>query len=61
MFIVKNEIKGKISLSLDAWTSSNNYAFLAIIAHYINKNGNLGMCMFFYLYNSKMLMLHVKC
>ena len=31
-----------ISLVLDAWTSSNNYAFLAIIAHYINKKGELG-------------------
>ena len=29
-------------MSLDAWTSSNNYAFLAIVAHYINKSGNLG-------------------
>ena len=31
-----------ISLALDAWTSSNNYAFLAIMAHYINKKGELG-------------------
>ena len=31
-----------ISLALDAWTSSNNYAFLAIVAHYINKKGELG-------------------
>ena len=28
-----------ISPALDAWTSSNNYAFLAIMVHYINKKG----------------------
>jgi hypothetical protein len=39
----QNEVEGKISLSLDAWTSSNNYAFLAIVAHYIMKTGDLGM------------------
>jgi hypothetical protein len=35
-------IEGKIALSLDAWTSSNQYAFLAIIAHYITNEGQLG-------------------
>ena len=32
-------LEGKISLSLDAWTSSNYYAFLAIVAHYITNDG----------------------
>jgi hypothetical protein len=36
-------LEGKVSLSLDAWTSSNNIAFLAIVAHYIANNGELGM------------------
>jgi hypothetical protein len=40
--LFQNDIEGKISLSLDAWTSSNNHAFLAIVAHYITK-GDLGM------------------
>lgn len=35
------ELDGKISISLDAWTSSNMYAFTAIIAHYANKAGQL--------------------
>lgn len=34
-------VEGKISISLDAWTSSNNYAFMAIVAHYITKAGQL--------------------
>jgi len=38
----QTDVEGKISLSLDAWTSSNNYAFLAIVAHYVNRDGNLG-------------------
>jgi len=37
-------IPGKISISLDCWTSSNNYSFIAIIAHFVNVQGNLGMC-----------------
>ena len=41
--LFQNDVEGKISLSLDAWTSSNNYAFLAIVAHYIMKTGDLGM------------------
>jgi hypothetical protein len=41
--LFQNDVEGKISLSLDAWTSSNNYAFLAIVAHYITKSGDLGM------------------
>ena len=40
--LFQNDVEGKISLSLDAWTSSNNYASLAIVAHYIMKTGNLG-------------------
>lgn len=35
-------LEGKISLSLDAWTSSNRYAFLAIVAHYITNEGECG-------------------
>lgn len=38
----QDEVPEKISLSLNAWTSSNNYAFLAIVAHYVNKEGKLG-------------------
>ncbi|KIK76945.1 hypothetical protein PAXRUDRAFT_28888, partial [Paxillus rubicundulus Ve08.2h10] len=29
------ELEGKVNLSLDAWTSSNGYAFLAIVMHYV--------------------------
>ncbi len=28
-----------MSISLDAWTSSNNIAFLAIVAHYVTNEG----------------------
>ena len=38
-------LEGKISLSLDAWTSSNCYAFLAIISHYITNQGQCGECL----------------
>ena len=41
--LFQNDVEGKISLSLDAWMLSNNYAFLAIVAHYITKTGDLGM------------------
>ena len=37
------ELKGKVALSLDAWTSSNQHAFLVIVAHYITNDGQLGM------------------
>jgi hypothetical protein len=33
------ELEGKIAISLDAWTSSNQHAFLAIVAHYITNKG----------------------
>lgn len=36
-----SELKGKVSISLDAWTSSNHYAFLAIVAHYVTNDGHL--------------------
>lgn len=36
------ELKSKVSISLDAWTSSNQFAFLAIVAHYVSNDGNLG-------------------
>jgi hypothetical protein len=40
---IKEELTGnfKVSLSLDAWTSPNRYAFLAIVAHYIDDNWKL--------------------
>ena len=34
-----------VSLSLDAWTSSNNITFLAIVVHYTDKDGQLRMYM----------------
>jgi len=36
------ELKSRVSLSLDAWTSTNQYAFLAIVAHYTANDGVLG-------------------
>ncbi|PPQ79924.1 hypothetical protein CVT25_002998 [Psilocybe cyanescens] len=35
------ELEGKVSISLDAWTSPNNIAFLGIVAHYTNEAGEL--------------------
>jgi hypothetical protein len=35
-------VESKISISLDAWTSSNNFAFMAVVAHYITNAGKLG-------------------
>jgi hypothetical protein len=37
------ELKAKVSLSLDAWTSSNQFAFLAIIMHYVTNDWQLSM------------------
>lgn len=34
------------SIALDAWTSSNNYAFLAIVLHWISSEGILGEILF---------------
>jgi hypothetical protein len=40
----RQDIPGKVAISLDGWTSGNNYAFIAIVAHYIHpKTGELGM------------------
>jgi hypothetical protein len=36
------EHKAKLSLILDAWTSSNGYAFLAIVVRFINQDFELG-------------------
>ncbi|SJL18443.1 uncharacterized protein ARMOST_22032 [Armillaria ostoyae] len=36
-----SELDAKVSISLDAWTSPNGYAFMAIIAHYMNNKGKL--------------------
>jgi hypothetical protein len=41
--VFQSNVEGKISISLDAWTSSNNFAFMAIIAHYVTNEGVLGM------------------
>ncbi|KAG9221990.1 hypothetical protein CCMSSC00406_0009198 [Pleurotus cornucopiae] len=35
-------LESDITISLDAWTSPNQYAFLAIVAHYITNDGKLG-------------------
>jgi hypothetical protein len=42
LLIVEKKLEGKVSLSLDAWTSSNQFAFLAIVAHYVTNEGELG-------------------
>lgn len=36
------DIKGMVSLALDAWTSANGYAFLAVVMHYVNDDWELG-------------------
>ncbi|KAF5372594.1 hypothetical protein D9758_005206 [Tetrapyrgos nigripes] len=36
-----SEVESQFVISLDAWTSSNGYAFMAIIAHYIDNKGKL--------------------
>lgn len=41
-FMCHQELDSKVSISLDAWTSSNQHAFLAIVAHYITNDGKLG-------------------
>jgi hypothetical protein len=35
-------LKSNVSLSLDAWTSSNGHVFLAIVMHWINDDWKLG-------------------
>ena len=40
---ISKALEGKISLSLNAWTSSNCYAFLAMVVHYITNEGE-GEC-----------------
>ena len=40
--IQEQTLESKVCLSLDAWTSSNQYVFLAIVAHYVSNNGQLG-------------------
>jgi hypothetical protein len=41
MTVLQHDVEGKVSIFLDAWTSSNNFAFMAIVAHYITKAGEL--------------------
>jgi hypothetical protein len=41
MTALQRDVEGKVSISLDAWTSSNNFAFMAIVAHYITRAGEL--------------------
>ncbi|GLB44045.1 putative protein dimerization activity [Lyophyllum shimeji] len=36
-----DELEALLSISLDAWTSKNGHAFLAIVAHYITNDGHL--------------------
>ena len=36
------KLNGKILLLLDAWTSSNQHAFLAIVMYYVTNDGQLG-------------------
>lgn len=36
------ELESDVSLSLDNWTSSNNYAFMGIVMHYISNDWKLG-------------------
>jgi hypothetical protein len=38
--------QGMIAISLNAWTSPNRYAFIAIVAHYITNDGKLGKCLY---------------
>jgi hypothetical protein len=39
---ITQEHQGKLALILDAWTSSNGHAFLAIVARYVTKDFELG-------------------
>lgn len=43
--LIRNQkINTKVAISLNGWTSSNNYGFLAIVAHYVYPvTGGLGM------------------
>ena len=36
------ELDSKITISCDAWTSSNQHPFLALVAHYVTNDGHLG-------------------
>jgi hypothetical protein len=36
------ELKCKVSFSLDAWTSTTGYGFLAIVMHYVSNDWELG-------------------
>jgi hypothetical protein len=48
------ELGSKVSLSLDAWTSSKKHPFLAIVMHYITNDRCLSMIYIHtYLYNFK--------
>jgi len=37
---------GKVSISLDAWTSKNQIAFIAIVVHYVTNDWRLGKPIF---------------
>jgi len=43
VYCIYQELDSKVSLSLDAWTSSNKHPFLAIVMHYITNDWHLGM------------------
>lgn len=40
------------AISLDAWTSGNGYAFMAIVIHYIGNDGKLGEFLCYYSLNN---------
>ncbi|KAJ3004761.1 hypothetical protein NUW54_g4661 [Trametes sanguinea] len=42
LILLLKGLPGKVSLSLDAWSSSNGYAFLAIVMHYVTNDWQLG-------------------
>jgi hypothetical protein len=50
------KLEGKVSLSLDAWTLNNQYTFLAIAAHYVTNDGQLGS---FFTLESEKIMIYI--
>jgi hypothetical protein len=41
IYLIKKDNVGKISFTLDAWTSSNVISFLGITCHFIDSDWNL--------------------
>ena len=46
------ELSSKVGIALDAWTSSNQFAFLAIVVHYVTNDWRHGRCWLWYLWSS---------